>query len=194
MEGIPNKTGVFANRSFKTRIRHNSEGFRDAEHDKENRGGRFRILTVGDSFTWGHGVENDQVYMKVLEQIEPRVETINMGGPGGDPPSELKVYLSRGLEYEHDVVLMGFYVGNDVVTRVPVPNQSPPAWGFDEAGEFRLIGVEPSAEAVAEIRRQSEEAWASTPSATPRTRSSSGCGATSSCSRSSTIDATTSRR
>ncbi len=159
-EGIPDKKGVFGNRSFKTVVEHNSEGHRDGEHSKANLDGRFRILTVGDSFTWGHGVNNDEIYMKVLEQLDDRLETINLGGPGGDPPSELKVYLSQGKAYEHDVVLMGFYLGNDVVSRRPGPTNSPPMWGFTETGEFQLIGVEKTASEVAEIRRASAAEYA----------------------------------
>jgi hypothetical protein len=159
-EGIPDKTGIFANRSFKTIVEHNSEGLRDTEHTKANTTGRFRILTIGDSFTWGHGVNNDEIYMKVLEQLDDRVETVNLGGPGGDPPSELKVYLSRGKAYEHDVVLMGFYIGNDIVTRRASPTGSPPRWGFNEQGEFALIGVQKTPEQVAQRRRESEARYA----------------------------------
>jgi hypothetical protein len=69
-----------------------------------------------EQFTWGHGVHNDEIYVKVLEQYDNTIETINMGGPGGDPPGELTVSKRRGLAYEHDVVLLGFFMGNDMVS------------------------------------------------------------------------------
>lgn len=153
-EGIPNKKGVFANPSFKTTISHNSQGFRDREHTFENTTGKFRILAMGDSFTWGHGVDDDEIYMKVLEGLDDRIETVNLGGPGSDPARELKVYTARGIEYEHDLVLVGFYIGNDIVTRRPSPKRSPPDWGFDEDGVFRLIGTQRSAEEVEQIRQR----------------------------------------
>lgn len=159
-EGIPDKVGVFANSSFKTTLIHNSRGFRDGEHGFANEDGRVRIVTVGDSFTWGHGVENDEIYMKVLEDLVPGVETINLGAPAGDPPGELKVYMKHGLRYEHDVLVIGFYVGNDLVTRVPRPEHSPPRWGFDEDGDFVLIGRQLPPEEVERLRRESEERWA----------------------------------
>lgn len=158
-EGIPNKRGVFANSSFKTTIVHNAQGFRDRERSFENEMGGLRVLAVGDSFTWGHGVENEEIYTRVLEELVPAVETINLGGPGGDPPSELKVYLKWGLAYEHDVLLMGFFVGNDVVTHVAQPGAAPPRWGFDENGELALIGREVPPEEVERIRRITQEAW-----------------------------------
>ena len=139
-EGIPNKKGIYATRSFKITIIHNSEGFRDVDHDKKNTQNKFRIITLGDSFTWGHGVNNDQIYMKVLEDLNPDIEAINLGGPGGDPPTSLKAYTTWGLDYEHDVVLLGFYVGNDIVAYYPNENSTPPQWGFDSNGKFALIG------------------------------------------------------
>ena len=158
-EGIPNKKGIYATRSFKITVTHNNEGFRDLNHDKANTHNKFRIVTLGDSFTWGHGVNNDQIYMKVLERINPNIETINMGGSGGDPPTSLKSYMQRGIKYEHDVVLLGFYIGNDIVAYYPKDNDSPPQWGFDSEGKFALIGRMLSQEEVNKIRSKSEERY-----------------------------------
>lgn len=162
VEGIPNKKGTFATKSFKTTFTLNSEGFRDYDHDKTNTKKKFRILTLGDSFTWGHGVDNDQIYMKVLEKIDTNIETINMGGPGGDPPGSLKTYIHKGVKYEHDVVLLGFFIGNDIVAYYPKDEDSPPEWGFDSSGKFRLIGKMKSPEEVEEIRRETEEKYSPT--------------------------------
>ncbi len=161
-EGIPNKKGIFATRSFKTIITLNNEGFRDDNHVKINTQNKFRIVTLGDSFTWGHGVENDQIYMKVLEKYDANIETINMGGSGGDPPTALKAYISRGIYYEHNVVLHGFYIGNDIVAYYPKDDDSPPQWGFDSKGNFVLIGKMKSQEEVNEIRKKSEERYSPT--------------------------------
>ncbi len=158
-EGIPDKKGVFANSSFKTTVIHNKEGFRDVDHDKKNTRGKFRVLVLGDSFTWGHGVENNQIYMKVLEEHDPDIETINMGGPGGDPQGELKVYTSRGVNYEHDVVLVGFFIGNDIEAYYPESKKTPPKWGYDSKGGFVLIGHMKSKEEVDAIRKRSEERY-----------------------------------
>ena len=161
-EGIPDKKGIFANTSFKTTTTHNNEGFRDYNHDKKNTHNKFRIITLGDSFTWGHGVENDEIYMKVLEKHDAIIETINMGGSSGDPPTALKVYMSRGLHYEHNVVLHGFFIGNDIVAYYPKDDDSPPQWGFDSKGNFKLIGKMKSPEEVDAIRKEIEERYSPT--------------------------------
>ncbi len=170
VEGIPDKKGIFANSSFKTTIIHNKEGFRDVNHDKKNTQNKFRVITLGDSFTWGHGVENDQIFMKVLEGYDPRIETINMGGPGGDPQGELKVYTYRGINYEHDVVLVGFFIGNDIEAYYPKAEGSPPKWGYDNKGDFVLIGKMKSTEEVDKIRRKSEERYSPTKNRNLRNR------------------------
>ncbi len=162
VEGIPNKKGIYATRSFNVTVTLNNEGFRDYDHDKANTQNKFRIVTLGDSFTWGHGVNNDQIYMKVLERINPNIETINMGGSGGDPPTSLKGYMYRGINYEHNVVLLGFYIGNDIVAYYPKDEDSPPQWGFDSEGRFALIGRMKSQEEVDEIRSESEEKYSPT--------------------------------
>ena len=170
VEGIPNKKGAFANSYFKTTVTHNNEGFRDINHGKKNAQNKFRVIVLGDSFTWGHGVENDQIYMKILEEHNPSIETINMGGPGGDPQGELKVYTSRGVEYEHDAVLVGFFIGNDIEAYYPDSKKTPPQWGYDSKGDFVLIGHMKSQEEVDAIRRKSEERYSPTKNRNFRSR------------------------
>ena len=158
-EGVPNAKGYFATSQFKTLVTHNKEGFRDIDHEHKNHTNTFRILALGDSYTWGHGVENNQIYVKLLENYDTNIEVINMGGPGGDPPGELKVYKFRGLEYDHDIVLLGFYVGNDIVSYYPQEDDSPPQYGYNEKGEFVLIGKVQPPEIVEKIRKESLEKY-----------------------------------
>ncbi len=159
VEGIPRKEGVFATNMFNTTITHNSQGFRDVERSEEKTGNKWRILCLGDSFTWGHGVENEEIYVKVLEKLHPRIETVNMGGPGDDPAGELKVYLYRGWDYAPDLVLVGFYLGNDVRPYYPTEETVPPQFGFDEDGDLSLMGRVLSDEEVEKVWQTSEERY-----------------------------------
>lgn len=155
-EGIPNKKGILATRSYKTSIELNNEGLRDYNHEKENNQNKFRIITLGASYTFGMGVNNDQTYSKVLENIDSNVETINMSVLGGNPQRSLKVYMSRGLDYEHNVVLLGIFLGIDLAIYYPKDNDSPPRWGFDSNDNFVLIGKMKSQEEVNKIRKARE--------------------------------------
>ena len=45
----------------------NSKGLRDREHEYEKPDGVRRILVLGDSYVWGYGVADDEVFTEVLE-------------------------------------------------------------------------------------------------------------------------------
>lgn len=157
MAGVPNLKGTNASPSFKTQVFHNEDGFRDVTHSKTNLSNKFRIVNLGDSFTWGTGVENDEIYMKKLEELNPNIETINLGGPGGAPPGELTVHLLHGLRYEHDLVMLGFFMGNDLVMYQPTEGTTPPQWGYDSEGTYRWIGKVPTPEENEKNRIAMEE-------------------------------------
>ena len=89
----------------------NREIGRKGEHD-------FRILVLGDSFTAGSSVEHDQAYPRVLESLLARrakrpVEVINAGVGGWDPFQYAQYFARDGFRFEPDLVLVGFFVGND---------------------------------------------------------------------------------
>ncbi|HEY4003486.1 MAG TPA: hypothetical protein VGO93_31755, partial [Candidatus Xenobia bacterium] len=73
--------------SFDARV--NSLGFRDREFDVA-RGKSLRILAVGDSTTYGWGVNIEQAWPKILEQrlrgAGLDVEVLDLGQPGTGPP------------------------------------------------------------------------------------------------------------
>jgi hypothetical protein len=53
--------------SFDTTFHTNSRGLRDREHPLAHPQTGSRIVAVGDSFTWGYGVEDDEAFPRVLE-------------------------------------------------------------------------------------------------------------------------------
>ncbi len=74
---------------FRVNVRVNREGFRGREISAQKPAGTFRIFLLGDSFTFGLGVENDETYAAVLEaglnedaRNGPRYEVINGGVRG----------------------------------------------------------------------------------------------------------------
>lgn len=101
--------------------RSNSQGFRDKERVLEKPDTYTRVLAVGDSFTWGAGVSYDQAFVTLLErQLQaqlPRVELINQGVPGWEPPQELHLLQHHGIHFQPDLVVLNFFVGNDIVRR-----------------------------------------------------------------------------
>ena len=119
-ELLPNAESVHSTAEFSTPIRINSLGYRGGEFDPCKRE-QFRILVVGDSFTFGHGCTAEETYASVLERVLAgersgrEVEVINAGYAACNYPDTYYLYLKKiGLELEPDLVIVGFFMGNDV--------------------------------------------------------------------------------
>jgi lysophospholipase L1-like esterase len=100
----------------------NSHGHRDDESPRRKPSGTFRILVLGDSFTQGSNVEQDDTYPQVLERLlkehlDTPSEVINTGVGGWDPYQYAEYYEHYGQVFEPDMVLIGFFVGNDTYSR-----------------------------------------------------------------------------
>jgi lysophospholipase L1-like esterase len=101
--------------------RTNSQGFRDRERAIDRTNVAIRVLALGDSQTYGAGVTYDEAFATLLEkrlqQREARSEVINLGVSGWEPPQELHLLRVYGLQFKPDLVLLNFYVGNDINRR-----------------------------------------------------------------------------
>lgn len=94
---------------FRVQYRHNGQGFRDRELGPK-RGGR--ILALGDSFTYGHGVPQEACFTEVLETTSG-VEVVNAAVPSYGTRQEF-IFLERiAGAVQPDIVLIGFFCGND---------------------------------------------------------------------------------
>jgi lysophospholipase L1-like esterase len=93
----------------------NGLGFRDREVTRKSPE-RYRIVAIGDSFTWGQGIEREERFSNLLEGwLGPRYEVFNFGVPGNNMREHLTV-LDRALEVSPDFVLLQLYI-NDFETR-----------------------------------------------------------------------------
>ncbi|UCE85107.1 MAG: SGNH/GDSL hydrolase family protein [Deltaproteobacteria bacterium] len=91
----------------------NAEGFRDRPF-LPVQPGTFRILFLGDSVTFGHGVAEETTFARRLEaRLAPRVRVMNAGIPGWSTHQEWLFYRDDGPRFEPDLVLVGFVL-NDV--------------------------------------------------------------------------------
>jgi len=95
----------------------NSRGLRDREYPLAKPEGVFRILVLGDSFTWGYGVSDEEVFTERLEKALATagrsVEVLNAGVSGWGTDQEL-LYLEReGLQSSPDLVVLAFFLYND---------------------------------------------------------------------------------
>jgi len=100
----------------------NSRGYRDREFPAEPAPGTCRLLALGDSDTFGHGVRGEETWVKVLERVlntagaGAHVEAINAGYAGGyAPDTEFVYFRHRGAALRPAIVLLGFFEGNDLI-------------------------------------------------------------------------------
>lgn len=113
-------------REFNHKVATNSLGLRGArELEKQKPEGTFRILVIGDSMTFGWGVEDDETFSSVLERnlnavaakagIQKKFEVINAGFNGGFTIDGIYSWLvNKGFKMKPDLVVVSFFPYNDV--------------------------------------------------------------------------------
>ena len=97
----------------------NEYGFRDRSYPLAKPAGSYRVLGLGDSFVYG-AVSVQDNFLRVAERIlDDDTDILLMGVPGWSTENELGVLEDFGLGLEPDLVVVNFFVGNDV-TGIPV--------------------------------------------------------------------------
>jgi len=96
---------MYGSKSFIT----NSMSFRnDKEFSFSIPSNKIRVICSGDSFTMGYGVGNNDVWCKLLESIDNRVETVNLGQGGYGVDQAYLWYKRNSLKLEHDIHIFAF--------------------------------------------------------------------------------------
>lgn len=114
----PDVTYHYRMRTDLVPVQHNSKGFHDEEHSYGNPAGIPRIVVLGDSFMEAFSVRSEETFYSQLasrlQEIGRPVEVINLGVGGYGTLQEYLVYMAEGRRYRPDVVVLGFYLGNDL--------------------------------------------------------------------------------
>jgi hypothetical protein len=104
--GKPHAEATFQYLDCAHRVRQNRYGFRGSEHPTE-RGALPRLAVLGDSFVWGFGVEDDEIFTSVLERrSDPPLEVVNLGVSGYGTDQQLLLWRALGARFRPDVVLL----------------------------------------------------------------------------------------
>lgn len=106
----------------------NRAGYRGPARPMSPVPGTMRIVTLGDSSTFGMGVCGDQAYSAVLEQELPGSEVLNFGVIGFSAFQGMKLFEGRAIDYHPRVVLVAFGAVDELL----------PAVGYDVDAKFEI--------------------------------------------------------
>ncbi len=90
------------------RVQTNSLGFEDIGFRDDGFAGRPAAIALGDSFTWGDGVDNDQTWVAQLEAHSGQ-EIVNMGMSGYGSIQRLRILEKYGLALQPKLILWSFF-------------------------------------------------------------------------------------
>lgn len=91
----------------------NESGFRDSgRHLKPASNGNLKIIAIGDSFTFGHGVKESDRYSNILNSMLKNTEVMNMGASGYSTAQQYLLLKQEGVKLKPDLVILGYYITN----------------------------------------------------------------------------------
>ena len=104
---------------YRTKVLTDAEGYRVPERRTAAPPGAGRLLAIGDSFTFGVGVQAEDTFAEVLAQrlnaSAPGSWEVRNGGVGGyGPLRSAHALMERQGEWRPDIVVYALYVGNDL--------------------------------------------------------------------------------
>lgn len=156
----------------------NSRGQRGLEYEFEKPASKLRVVVLGDSTSWGWGVDDRRMWPRLVEGAlagaSPRgetivcygedvpvvqgVEIINLAVPGYGTDQELLAFERDGVKYAPDLVLLGLVHNDTQSNRIDfMQGMAKPVYARDESGEWLLRNQPvplPAAESELGRRRQ----------------------------------------
>ncbi|MEG3926753.1 SGNH/GDSL hydrolase family protein [Microcoleus sp. T3_D1] len=126
----------------------NSEGLRDdREHTKAKPPNTLRVAVLGDSFTEAIHVPVEQTFWSKLERklgnceaVKGRknVEVMNFGVQGYSTAQALIMLRKKVWDYNPDIVILAFFIGNDVINNSPQLEYDlyRPFFAYDASGKL----------------------------------------------------------
>lgn len=119
----------------------NSKGFRGKnEYPYSKNQDKVRILVLGDSYTFGDEVSDNETYSYYLQEMIPNAEVINLGVHGYGHDQMLILLKDEGIKYEPDIIILGFVLGDMSRNLLNFRDYAKPKFVLDN-NELRLTGT-----------------------------------------------------
>lgn len=105
----PNNDLVIPIRDFQAVHHTDGRGFRNAWPWPETAD----VVFVGDSLTFGYGVEDDETWPAVVNAALPQLRVVNLGLIGASPEQYVRAYETFGISLKPKLLVVGLFPGND---------------------------------------------------------------------------------
>jgi hypothetical protein len=100
---------------FSVLVEQNSFGLRAPEEIGMARAnGKYRALVLGDSYVWGYGAEQADIFTNGAVHGRDDLELVNMGVSGYGTDQALLIYRGFGSNFDVDAVVLAFTTYNDL--------------------------------------------------------------------------------
>jgi len=126
---------------YRAEVRTNSLGWRSPELDQ-----RSKIMVIGDSFTFGFGVGQEEHWPAVLEDrliaAGRDYQVVNLATEGRSPDQYWADYHFDKARIDPALVIIGFFEGNDYIDGSPIIEQDGDRLGFvpaENTGGYRYL-------------------------------------------------------
>jgi hypothetical protein len=104
-------SGQWKTPEFSVGLRTNSKGYReDFDFDDSD----VDIAFMGDSFTFGWGVNVEDRYSNIVARKFPRLVVVSLSPNNGFEPEHYEYFLDRHPKLKPKLVFVGLYLGNDL--------------------------------------------------------------------------------
>ncbi|HQU15016.1 MAG: hypothetical protein B7Z66_13880 [Chromatiales bacterium 21-64-14] len=94
----------------------NRMGFRERNFNLTPAPGVYRIAVIGDSFTWGQGIRDDQRLTNLLQaQLDThgaRFQVLNFAQPGAQTDDEVRILRESALKAHPDYILLQWFIND----------------------------------------------------------------------------------
>ena len=128
---------VFDNKLLNT----NSKGFRGTtEYSYSKSQDKIRILVLGNSYTFGEEVSDNETYSYYLQEMLPKAEIMNLGMHGYGHDQMLVFLKEEGIKYKPDIVILGFIHADMNRNMVNFRDYAKPKFDLDN-NELRLTAT-----------------------------------------------------
>lgn len=111
---MPRLTELHETREYSYVATISAQGLRNEEVVMPKPKGEYRILAIGDSFTFGEGVDVQQTWVKQTEQgLQEKgypVKIIDAGKPGASPITDRQICSAYKSQLDVDAIIYGMYI------------------------------------------------------------------------------------